>query len=190
MHFTFQTIMSAPLFLGSALALSAVHADTARADCKDLPESCALKTALQTVVAGGDNAGLSNEMWATIVDRDGIVCQVAFTAGERGDQWPGSRVISAQKANTANAFSLPGVPTRASAARCPAAICTERCWSRAACSAFSSPIRSTRPWRTRARPRSSASPTIPMTGKPIGGVNVFGGGLLCTTAASCSAGWA
>jgi hypothetical protein len=28
---------------------------------------------------------------------------------ERGDQWPGSRVISAQKANTANAFSLPGL---------------------------------------------------------------------------------
>ena len=28
---------------------------------------------------------------------------------DRGDQWPGSRVISAQKANTANAFSLPGL---------------------------------------------------------------------------------
>ena len=28
---------------------------------------------------------------------------------DRGDQWPGSRVISAQKANTANAFSLPAL---------------------------------------------------------------------------------
>src|ERR1044071_365696 len=48
-------------------------------------------------------------MWGTIVDRDGVVCAVAFTGGTRGDQWPGSRVISAQKANTANAFSLPGL---------------------------------------------------------------------------------
>jgi hypothetical protein len=43
------------------------------------------------------------------VNRDGVVCAVAFTGGNRGDQWPGSRVISAQKANTANAFSLPGL---------------------------------------------------------------------------------
>ena len=48
-------------------------------------------------------------MWATVVDRDGVVCAVAFTGDDRGDQWPGSRVISAQKANTANAFSLPGL---------------------------------------------------------------------------------
>jgi len=38
-----------------------------------------------------------------------VVCAVAFTGFDRGDQWPGSRVISAQKANTANAFSLPGL---------------------------------------------------------------------------------
>jgi len=45
-------------------------------------------------------------MWATIVDRDGVVCAVAFSGADRGAQWPCSRVISAQKANTANAFSL------------------------------------------------------------------------------------
>ena len=44
-----------------------------------------------------------------MVNRDGEVCAVAFTGNERGDQWPGSRVISGQKANTANAFSLPGL---------------------------------------------------------------------------------
>ena len=48
-------------------------------------------------------------MWGTIVNRDGVVCAVAFTGQDRGDQWPGSRVISAQKANTGNAFSLPGL---------------------------------------------------------------------------------
>ncbi len=46
-------------------------------------------------------------MWATLVDRDGVVKVVAFSGDHRGDQWPGSRVISAQKANTANEFSLP-----------------------------------------------------------------------------------
>lgn len=90
--------------LGSALALGG-QARTAQADCDDLPGHAALLAALQASLGG--NAGLNNEMWGTIVDRDGIVCAIAFTGGDRGDQWPGSRVISAQKANTANAFSLP-----------------------------------------------------------------------------------
>ena len=47
MHFTLQTIMFAPFFLWSALALSAVHAGTARANCKDLPGHAELKTALE-----------------------------------------------------------------------------------------------------------------------------------------------
>jgi hypothetical protein len=102
MRFAFRTIMSL------SLALSAVHAGTAQAGCKDLPSHADLQARLDTVVTIGGNGGLANEMWATIVDRDGIVCQVAFTGDDRGDQWPGSRVISAQKANTANAFSLPG----------------------------------------------------------------------------------
>src|SRR5207249_5314800 len=55
------------------------------------------------------NGGFGLNMWATVVDRDGFVCAVAFTGGDRDDQWPGSRVISAQKANTANAFSLQGL---------------------------------------------------------------------------------
>jgi hypothetical protein len=35
------------------------------------------------------------------------VCQVARSGDAPGDQWPGIRVVSAQKANTANALSLP-----------------------------------------------------------------------------------
>src|SRR5579864_8792840 len=64
-----------------------------------------LKTALIAALSQ-ENSGLKNQMWATIVDRDGNVCAVAFSGINRGAQWPGSRVISAQKANTANAFSL------------------------------------------------------------------------------------
>src|SRR5213594_1566975 len=65
--------------------------------CAGLPGFSALKTALAsaTVVEG---SGLNNQMWATVVDRDGVVCAVAFSGVNRGAQWPGSRVISAQKA--------------------------------------------------------------------------------------------
>src|SRR5437588_635014 len=93
------------------LAVFAVvfHAGIARAaaDCSAVPTYTQLHTALQAAQAAA-NGGFDLNMWATVVNRDGFVCAVAFTGGTRGDQWPGSRVISAQKANTANAFSVPG----------------------------------------------------------------------------------
>ena len=68
----------------------------------------ALTSALKTVAPNkANNGGLGNQMWATIVDQDGKVCAVTFTGATRISQWPGSRVISAQKANTAAAFNLP-----------------------------------------------------------------------------------
>src|SRR6266567_815562 len=73
--------------------------------CANLPNFSALKTALAAATAA-ETSGLNNQMWATIVNRDGIVCAVAFSGANRSAQWPGSRVISAQKANTGNAFSL------------------------------------------------------------------------------------
>jgi uncharacterized protein GlcG (DUF336 family) len=63
-----------------------------------------LKSALESARLA-EPSGLGTNVWATFVNRDGIVCAVAFT-GEPGDQWPSGRVTSAQKANTANAFSL------------------------------------------------------------------------------------
>src|ERR1700722_2968454 len=74
-------------------------------DCASLPGHAALKTALDAATAA-ETSGLNNQMWATIVDRDGIVCAVAFSGVDRGAQWLGSRGISAHKANTANSFSL------------------------------------------------------------------------------------
>ena len=41
-----------------------------------------------------------------MVNSDDVVCQVAKSGDANNDQWLGSRAISAQKANTANAFSL------------------------------------------------------------------------------------
>jgi len=84
----------------------AVISNIALADCSLLPTHAELKATLDAA-QDAPNGGFGLEMWGTLVDRDGVVCAVAFTGGDRGAQWPGSRAISAQKANTANAFSLP-----------------------------------------------------------------------------------
>ena len=64
-----------------------------------------LQTALTTALSS-TNGGLDFPMWATVVDRAGVVVAVAFSGPAVDDQWLGSRAISAQKANTANDFSL------------------------------------------------------------------------------------
>jgi hypothetical protein len=76
--------------------------------CSQVPNHAQLKAAL-VAARNVANGGFDLDMWGTIVNRDGIVCAVAFTGADRGSEWPGSRVISAQKANTANSFSLPGL---------------------------------------------------------------------------------
>ena len=131
--------------------------------CAGLPSYADLKAAAQAAVTQiqTDGVGLGNEAWATVVNRDGIVCAVAFTGQALGDQWPGSRVISAQKANTANAFSLEGeYPNVAGVGR---ALSSGNLygwfWSKAACSGCSSAIRSTPASRTRARLPGSGRPT-------------------------------
>lgn len=53
--------------------------------------------------------GFGLHMWTSIVNRDGYVCAVAFSGADRGAQWPASRVISFQKAHTANSLSLDGL---------------------------------------------------------------------------------
>src|SRR5437660_1693072 len=82
--------------------------DSAPSSCKQLPSQNSLRAAL-TAARMQMNGGFNLDMWGTVVNRDGIVCALAFTGQTRSDQWPGSRIISAQKANTANAFSLPAL---------------------------------------------------------------------------------
>src|SRR5947209_9399336 len=96
--------MLTAFLLGGVLLFS----NTALADesgCAGLPIQGELQAALAAATVT-ETSGLNNQMWATIVNRDGIVCAVAFSGVNRSAQWPGSRVISAQKANTGNAFSL------------------------------------------------------------------------------------
>jgi uncharacterized protein GlcG (DUF336 family) len=137
--------------------------------CAALPSQAALKAAL-VAARNASNGGFNLDMWGTVVNRDGIVCAVAFTGGNRGDQWPGSRVISAQKANTANAFSLPGL-----------SLSTANLYSAVQPGGSLYGLQQSNPVETelayRGSPSNYGQPSDPMVGGRIGGVNVFGGGL-------------
>jgi uncharacterized protein GlcG (DUF336 family) len=119
---------------------------------------------------GPSNGGLDNHEWAAVVNRDGVVCVVAFSGNKTDDQWPGSRAIAAQKANTANAFSL---STKA--------IATANLYAQAQPggylfgAALSSPPN---PAVLYAGATSEyGGPNDPFIGQTLGGAVVFGGGL-------------
>lgn len=148
--------------------------------CGELPGHAQLRATLQAVVAqpGERNGGLDHDMWATVVNRDGEVCAVVFSGDDRGDQWPGSRVISAQKANTANAFSLPS----GSAGILPGlALSTANLYTAVQPGGNLYGLQASNPVDTDAAYAGNSSnngrPNDHMTGRKIGGVNVFGGGL-------------
>jgi len=173
---TIKACFMAAAFLGCNTALAAAPADNR---CGALPAHNQLKVALRHSIAptgGPQNGGFDLNMWATIVDRDGVVCNVAFSGEDSGDQWPGSRVISAQKANTANAFSLPGL-----------ALSTANLWAavQPGGSLFglqeSNPVDAAvaygAPGHHGGSGRGYGRTEDPMVNTFIGGVNVFGGGL-------------
>src|SRR5712664_589192 len=159
----------------SAIAFALIASQGAFADndesggCVGLPSQAQLKKALVDAV-NVERSGLDFQMWATVVDRDGVVCAVAFSGADRGSQWPGSRVISAQKANTANAFSLDGL-----------ALSTANLYSAVQPGGSLYGLQHSNPVDTGVAymgPSASYGRTSdPMVGKKIGGVNVFGGGL-------------
>src|SRR5688572_20532724 len=57
-----------------------------------------------------DTTGLDNDYWAVVVNRQGVVCAVAYSNDQRDGQWLLSRQIAAAKAFTANGLSLDGAP--------------------------------------------------------------------------------
>jgi uncharacterized protein GlcG (DUF336 family) len=138
-------------------------------DCSTVPGHAALKQALK-MAQGQMNGGFGLDMWGTIVDRDGTVCAVAFTGDDRGSQWPGSRMISAQKAYTANAFSLPKL-----------ALSTANLYTAVQPGGslyglqHSNPVDPTIAYLGPADDFGTGAD--PMIGHRVGGVNVFGGGL-------------
>ena len=129
----------------------------------------ALRTAL--VAARGEaNGGFNLDMWATVVDRAGVVVAVAFTGAEEDSQWPGSRVISAQKANTGNAFSLEGL-----------ALSTANLFTATQPGQALFGLQESNPVNTLAayggEVADYGTTDDYLVGKKIGGINVFGGGL-------------
>jgi len=148
--------------------------------CSSLPGFSALKSAIVSATAA-ETSGLNNQMWATLVNRDGAVCAVAFSGVNRGAQWPGSRVISAQKANTANAFSLDSSSSSNGSGH-PAglALSTANLYSAVQPGGNLYGLQHSNPVDTGVAYGAAANygtASDPMVGQKIGGVNVFGGGL-------------
>jgi uncharacterized protein GlcG (DUF336 family) len=126
--------------------------------------------------------GFGLGMWATLMDTSGIVCAVYSVDGDAespsanggkdasNTAWLGSRVISAQKANTANAFSLDelSIPTGA---------ITGAVYEGGSLYGlqFSNPVDATKAYKGSANTFGKKSDTL--VGKRPGGVNVFGGGI-------------
>ena len=147
------------------------QANGAQNNCAGLPDAGLLKTTVQNVVRGGaaQNGGMGNQEWAAVVNREGIVCAIVFSGTTASDEWPGSRVIAASKASTANGLSS-----------------RDYALSTANLFASAQPGQSLYSLTTSAPPNPNAafgnpatfgSPDDPMIGKAIGGVIVFGGGL-------------
>src|SRR3981189_2215564 len=185
----------------SISALVTMVAAPAFADCSALPDFSQLRSALVGAItpAAGANGGLGFHMWGTLVANDGTVCAVAFSGSQGTSQWLGSRVISAQKANTANDFSVghnatpPGslFPTGLALSTANLFTAVQPGGSLYGLQ-HSNPVDTAVAYGNR-RPSdgfsqasfdpdpaggsSFGTPNDPMVGQRIGGVNVFGGGL-------------
>jgi uncharacterized protein GlcG (DUF336 family) len=159
-------------FLLGAAALS-LASQAAVATCNQVTfvNLKAAATAAKNATTGG--YGLN--MWVTVVDETGKVCQV-YTTGVTGSlagnsEWLGSRIISAQKANTANAFSLDGY-----------AISTANLYSAVQPGGSLFGLQLSNPVDSSVSYQGSpalygATNLDPLIGQRIGGINVFGGGL-------------
>jgi len=166
---TISAMLAAALVVPSAANAAGAGSNV----CNGLPSYSQLQNALRLSVqasGGPTNGGLDLHMWAAIVALDGTVCAVTFSGQSFTDQWLGSRVISAQKANTANHFSLNKL-----------ALSTAYLYSAVQPGGslyglqHSNPVDASLAY---AGPSSRFGlSNDPMTGATIGGVNVFGGGL-------------
>jgi uncharacterized protein GlcG (DUF336 family) len=190
---TFRVKLSGALIIAFFLLPVAAFAESDddrgnSAACQGLPSYGELKEKLDAAVAA-ETSGLNLHMWATVVNRDGIVCAVAFSGVDRGAQWPGSRVISAQKANTANSFSLDstssisGSGTAFAPLNSPGglALSTANLYAAVQPGGSLFGLQESNPVNVAAAYKGPSTnfgrSNDPLVGEKIGGVNVFGGGL-------------
>jgi hypothetical protein len=167
--------------VGLGICSMALPALAAPAACSGLPGIGALRSALVSAVAG-KNGGLGFNMWGTLVANDGTVCAVFFSGKVYTDQWLASRIISAQKANTANGLSLSnGATPTTSLFPTGLALSTANLYSAVQPGGslyglqHSNPVDPTIAYQGAASTFGTAFD--PIVGNRIGGVNVFGGGL-------------
>jgi len=174
--------LAATLTFVLTLTMGVVVADDGGGNgCKNLPNYSQLKAALIAATAT-ETSGLNNQMWGTIVDKDGIVCAVAFTGVNRFAQWPGSRVIAAQKANTAASFSLDGTSNSGGSGQPNGlSLSTANLYSAVQPGGSLYGLQHSNPVDTGDAYKGPSSnygtANDPMVGNKVGGVNVFGGGL-------------
>jgi len=171
-------------FLVASVAAGAAPAPApseAGSACAGLPTHDQLKTALVSAVST-ETSGLNNHMWATIVNRDGAVCAIAFSGTDRSAQWPASRVISAQKASTAASLCLDkGSASNGSGQAKGLALSTANLYSAVQPGGSLYGLQHSNPVDTAAAYAGPAArygmANDPLVGRHVGGVNVFGGGL-------------
>ena len=119
--------------------------------------------------------------------------RVAFSGGAYTDQWLASRVISAQKAATANSLSLATVSGASSAGQLALSSGNLYSADREGGSLFglqfSNPVDPANAYGQAGQPgtlpnasKDFGTATDPLVGLPVGGINVFGGGLALYTA--------
>ncbi len=164
-----------------ALMAGTSQAQPASQGCSSLPTHGTLKAALDKATAE-EKSGLNNHMWATIVDRDGVVCAVAFSGTDRGSQWGASRVISAQKASTASSLGLDSTSSSAGSGQSAGlALSTANLFSAVQPGGSLFGLQESNPVNADVAyvgPYASyGTAKDPMVNNRIGGINVFGGGL-------------
>jgi uncharacterized protein GlcG (DUF336 family) len=172
-------VISGAICLGVSLASGSAVADGS--SCSGLPSQSKLQAALGNAVAQS-NGGLGFNMWASLVATDGTVCAVAFSGADYTGQWLGSRVISAQKANTANDFSLSkDGPPGSSLFPTGLALSTANLYSAVQPGGSLYGLQHSNPVDPEIAYQGSAflfgTAHDPLVGQRVGGVNVFGGGL-------------
>lgn len=169
--------MNKKLSIALGAVVLAMANQSAFATCAEIVSAYnANKAAVNAVVGQADNGGYGLPMWISAVDESGKICGIVNTSGRAGSEnignssWLGSRVISAQKANGANAFSLDAFSISSG---------NLQGLTREQGSLFglqaSNPVDATIAYLGNAATFGTGDD--PLVGKRIGGINVFGGGL-------------
>ena len=164
--------MKKTIIISTTFAALALASQIASATCDDIAAS--FTPSVFASIGNPNNGGYGLPMWVAAVDETGKVCAVVNTAGSGATignkSWLGSRVVAAQKASSANAFSLDIF-----------SIATTNLYGLTQPGGSLFGLQQSNPVDASIAYLGSADAfgtlNDPLVGKRIGGVNVFGGGL-------------